>query len=205
MSQRVLDVSALTEGTADSRSLLWWGNLGMLAIEGTMFAMALATYLYLRSVNLDWPPPTVPTPDLFLPTINTIMLALSCIAAFIEDRAALRKDMTAVRLAQVICILVGITFLVINYGYIVPDLGYKWSTHAYGSIVWTIIGLHTLHMLAATGETTLLFIYGLFKPVVKKHLLDFRCVAVYWYFVALIWIPFYFVIFVEPWMRRKGS
>lgn len=205
MSQRVLDVSALTEGTADSRSLLWWGNLGMLAIEGSMFAMALATYLYLRSVNLDWPPPTVPTPDLFLPTINTIMLALSCVAAFIEDRAALRKDMTAVRLAQVICILVGIIFLVINYGYILPDLGYKWSTHAYGSIVWTIIGLHTMHMLVATGETTLLFIYGLVKPVVKKHLLDFRCVAVYWYFVALIWIPFYFVIFIEPWMRRKGS
>ena len=205
MTQRVLDVSALTEGTADSRALIWWGNLGMLAIEGTMFAMALATYLYLRSVNLDWPPSTVPKPDLLIPTINMLMLLLSCIAAFVIDRASITKNMTAIRAGHIISIAVGITFLSIQFGVIVPNLGYKWSSHAYGSIVWTIIGMHTLHMLTATGETTLLFTYSLFKPVMKKHLLDFRCTAVYWYFVALVWVPFYFVIFIEPWMQRKGS
>jgi cytochrome c oxidase subunit I+III len=205
VSQRVLDVSALTEGTADSRALIWWGNLGMLAIEGTMFAMALATYLYLRSVNLDWPPATVPKPDLLMPTVNMVMLALSCIAAFVIDRAAITRNMAAIRAGHVISIAVGLTFLFIQFAIIVPHLGYKWSTHAYGSIVWTIIGMHTMHMVAATGETGLLFVYGLFKPVLKKHLLDFRCTAVYWYFVALVWVPFYFVIFVEPWMQRKGS
>src|SRR5205823_819321 len=44
---RALDVSELPHGTADSRALLWWGNLGMMTIEGTMFAMMIATYLYL--------------------------------------------------------------------------------------------------------------------------------------------------------------
>lgn len=205
MTQRVLDVSALTEGTADSRALIWWGNLGMLAIEGSMFVMALATYLYLRSANLDWPPSTVPKPDLVMPTINAVMLLLSCIAAFVVDRAAITRNMTAVRIGHTILIIVGLTFLSIQYAVIVPNLGYKWSDHAYGSIIWTIIGLHTMHMATATGETALLFIYGLFKPVMKKHLLDFRCTAVYWYFVALVWVPFYFVIFIEPWMSRKGS
>jgi heme/copper-type cytochrome/quinol oxidase subunit 3 len=205
VTQRVLDVSGLTEGTADSRSLLWWGNLGMLAIEGTMFAMAIATYLYLRSTNLDWPPSTVPKPDLVMPTIAMVMLLLSCIPAFIIDRASLTKNMGAIRIGHVISIIVGIAFLYMQYGIIVPDLGYKWSDHAFGSIVWVSIGMHTLHMVAATGETALLFLYGLFKPVLKKHLLDFRCTAVYWYFVALVWVPFYFIIFVEPWLQRKGN
>ena len=205
MTQRVLDVSALTEGTADSRALIWWGNLSMMAIEGTMFAMALATYLYLRSVNLDWPPGTVPKPELLMPTINAALLLLSCIAALVVDRASITKNMVAIRGGQLACIVSGIIFLIIRFAIVVPALGYKWSDHAYGSIVWTIIGMHTLHMVAATGETALLFIYGLFKPVLKKHLLDFRCTAVYWYFVALTWVPFYFVIFLEPWMRRKGS
>lgn len=205
MTQRVLDVSALTEGTADSRALIWWGNLAMLAIEGTMFAMAMATYLYLRSTNLDWPPSTVPKPDLLMPTINMVMLLLSCIAAFIIDRASITKNMLPIRIGQAISIAVGLVFLYIQYAIIVPSLGYKWSSHAYGSVVWVIIGMHTLHMVAATGETALLFIYGLFKPVLKKHLLDFRCTAVYWYFVALVWVPFYFIIFIEPWMQRKGS
>jgi len=205
VTQRVLDVSALTEGTADSRALIWWGNLGMLAIEGTMFAMAMATYLYLRSTNLDWPPSTVPKPDLVMPTINMLMLLLSSIPAFVIDRASITKNMFAIRIGHVISIAVGLIFLYIQYGIIVPSLGYKWSDHAYGSVVWVIIGMHTLHVMAATGETALLFIYSLFKPVVKKHLLDFRCTAVYWYFVALVWVPFYFIIFIEPWMQRKGS
>lgn len=205
MTQRVLDVSALTEGTADSRALIWWGNLGMLAIEGTMFAMAMATYLYLRSTNLDWPPSTVPKPDLLMPTFNMVMLLLSCIPAFVIDLASITKNMLAIRIGHVISIIVGLVFLYIQYAIIVPSLGYKWSDHAYGSVIWTIIGMHTLHVVAATGETALLFIYSLFKPVVKKHLLDFRCTAVYWYFVALVWIPFYFIIFIEPWMQRKGS
>ena len=133
------------------------------------------------------------------------MLLLSCIAAFVIDRASITKNMLAIRIGHMISIVVGLTFLYIQYAIIVPNLGYKWSDHAYGSVIWTIIGMHTLHMVAATGETALLFIYGLFKPVMKKHLLDFRCTAVYWYFVALVWVPFYFVIFIEPWMQRKGS
>ena len=205
MTQRVLDVSALTEGTADSRALIWWGNLGMLAIEGSMFAMAMATYLYLRSTNLYWPPSTVPKPDLLMPTINTVMLLLSCIAAFAIDRASITKNMLAIRIGHIVSLIVAFAFLYIQYGIIVPNLGYKWSDHAYGSVVWTIIGLHALHMVAASGETGLLFVYSLLKPVTKKHLLDFRCTAVYWYFVALVWVPFYFVIFIEPWMQRKGS
>ena len=80
-----------------------------------------------------------------------------------------------------------------------------WDENAYGSIVWTCLFLHTLHMCAATGETTLLLVYAEMRPVMKKTLLDFRCLAVYWYFVILWWAPFFFMIYVEPWMRRKGS
>ena len=204
MTQRVLDVSALTEGTADSRALIWWGNLGMLAIEGTMFAMAMATYLYLRSTNLDWPPSTVIKPDLTLPTVNLLIMIVSCIPMLMADLAAKRGNVTIVRLGFATCVVAGVAILTIR-SMIVANIGFKWSDHAYGSIVWTIIGMHTLHMVAATGETALLFTYGLFKPIVKKHLLDFRCTAVYWYFVALVWVPFYFIIFVEPWLQRKGS
>src|SRR5881394_1418784 len=99
MTQRVLDVSDLPHGTADSRALLWWGNLGMMAIEGTMFAMVLATFLYLRVANLDWPPATVPKPDLTLPLVNLVLLLLLIVPALIIDRASLRDDERTVKLA----------------------------------------------------------------------------------------------------------
>ena len=37
---RVLDVSELPHGRMDSRALIWWGNLSMMTIEGTVFALA---------------------------------------------------------------------------------------------------------------------------------------------------------------------
>ena len=204
MSQRVLDVSALEEGTHDSRSLLWWGNLGMLAIEGSMFMMVLAAYLYLKTANLDWPPSTVPKPELVLPTLNLIILLLTLIPAVISDRAAYRSDKRTALVAQTVCVFAGVAFMIIR-ALNMAHLGYKWSDHAYGSVVWTIFGLHSLHMVAVTLETSLLLVYALFRPLVKKHLLDLRCTAVYWYFVVAMWLPFYFVIYIEPWMTRKGS
>src|SRR2546423_6028099 len=157
MTQRVLDVSALEEGTHDSRALLWWGNLGMLAIEGSMFVMALATYLYLKTANLDWPPSTVPKPDLALPTVNLAILLFAVIPAYLSDRAALRDDKRTALFFQTLCVGCGIAFLIIR-SINMARLGYKWSDHAYGSILWTIFGLHTLHMLAATSETSLLIV-----------------------------------------------
>jgi heme/copper-type cytochrome/quinol oxidase subunit 3 len=204
MSERVLDVSALEEETVDSRSLLWWGNLGMMAIEGTMFAMLIATYLYLKMVNLDWPPSTVPYPDLLWPTVNLAILLLTFIPALILDRAALRDDVPLSRLALGVCVVAGLAFIAIRF-LVLANLGYKWSDHAYGSVVWTCIGFHLLHVIAATAETALLFVYSLLRPIVKKQLLDFRCLAVYWFFVIVMWLPFYFIIFIEPYLSRKGS
>src|SRR5213075_1222878 len=142
MNENVLDVSALELETADSRALLWWGNLGMMVIEGTMFAMLIATYLYLRVANLDWPPSTVPNPDLTLPTVNLLIMILSCVPMIIADRAATRANVTAVRICFAICVIAGVAILVIR-SIVVANLGFKWSDHAYGSVVWISIGMHT--------------------------------------------------------------
>ena len=84
------------------------------------------------------------------------------------------------------------------------NIGYKWSDHAFGSIVWLVVGLHTFHTFAATGENTMLLSYAALKPMTRSRYLDFRCGAVYWYFVIVSWLPFYFLIYVQPWMHRKG-
>ncbi len=201
--QRVLDVSALPISTVDSRSLIWWGNLGMMAIEGSLFAMTIATFLYYRTANLDWPPATVPKPDLMLPTVNLILLILSVIPALVADRAGARMHRKGVVLGMSLVVLVGIVFLAIRV-VIMANIGYKWSDHAFGSIVWVVVGLHTFHTFAATGENAMLLSYAALKPMTKSRYLDFRCGAVYWYFVIVSWLPFYFLIYIQPWMHRKG-
>ena len=202
MTERVLDVSALEEGAADSRALLWWGNLSMMAIEGTMFAMLVGTYLYLRTANLDWPPSTVIKPDLTLPTVNLLIMIVSCIPMLMADLAAKRGNVTIVRLGFATCVVAGVAILTIR-SMIVANIGFKWSDHAYGSVIWTILGMHTFHTVAATSEAALLLVYTLFRPAMKKTFLDFRCTAVYWYFIVIMWLPFYFIVYIAPFMMRK--
>ena len=202
MSRRVIDVSALPVGTADSRSLIWWGNLAMMTIEGTMFAMLIATYLYLRVANLDWPPSTVRRPDLALPLVDLAILVLTALIMVAADRGARRARLGLVQLCFAIGVVAGIAFLAIRWDNL-AWIGFRWSDHAYGSIVWTMIGFHSFHMIAAVGETALLLFYSFVRPVTKKQVLDFRCTAVYWYFVAITWIPLFALIYVAPWLGRK--
>jgi cytochrome c oxidase subunit 1/cytochrome c oxidase subunit I+III len=201
---KVLDVSDLPMETADSRALLWWGNIGMLAIEGTMFAMLIATWLYLKTANLDWPPQNIALPPVLWPSIGLALLIVSAFFMYaLADRGAMKDDRQSIRIGHAICIAIGIAFLIIRWKD-VAALGFKWSDHAYGSVVWTCVGMHTFHMLAATGETIALLVYESVWPVTKKQLLDIRCTCVYWYFVVLAWIPFYFLIWVAPYFMRKG-
>jgi cytochrome c oxidase subunit III len=204
VTTRVLDVSDLPMETADSRALLWWGNIAMLAIEGTMFAMLIAAYLYLKAANFDWPPQSVQLPPRLWPTIALALFIVSALfMLFFADRGAVKDDINSIRIGHAICAAIAIAFLVIRWKNM-TELGFKWSDHAYGSVIWTIIGMHTFHVLAATGETISLLVYESVWPVTKKQLLDIRCTCVYWYFVVISWIPFYFIIYVAPYYVRKG-
>ena len=56
MSTRTtLDVSHLPTYAFHHRSLMWWGTAGMIVIEGTLFAIGLVVYFYLRGLAQSWP------------------------------------------------------------------------------------------------------------------------------------------------------
>src|SRR5438552_18113479 len=68
--RRTLDVSRLAPGAFGHRSILWWGTMGIVLIEGTMFALSIGAYFYLRSRSETWPP-NLPPPDLRWGRLNT--------------------------------------------------------------------------------------------------------------------------------------
>jgi hypothetical protein len=48
-----LDVSRLPRYAFSHRSPMWWGTMGMIAIEGTVFALVIVAYTYLLTVRAD--------------------------------------------------------------------------------------------------------------------------------------------------------
>src|SRR5204863_3882185 len=93
---RTLDVSTLPPGAFGSRSLMWWGTMGIVLIEGTVFALAIGAYFYLRTRMSAWPPDGVAPPDLRWGTINTLVLLASSIPNEAAKRAGERVDLRGV-------------------------------------------------------------------------------------------------------------
>ena len=60
--RRVLDVSALPDYAFGHQGLIWWGTVGFMVIEGSLFIMAMVTYFVFRTRVDAWPP-AQPNPD----------------------------------------------------------------------------------------------------------------------------------------------
>jgi cytochrome c oxidase subunit 3 len=66
----VLDVRGLPSYAFGQGSLMWWSTMGLMLIEGTVFAIGVMMYFYLRGVASAWPIDAAP-PALRWGTLNT--------------------------------------------------------------------------------------------------------------------------------------
>lgn len=198
--QAVLDVSHLPNVTFGVRSVTWWGVIGMMAIEGTLFALMIAAYFYLHSRSDNWPPGVQP-PDLLWGTLNTIVFVVSLLPNEWYRRRARKGDVRATRIGLVVLTLFGLANIVIRY-FELWHLNCDWSLTAYGSAVWTLMGLHIVHLVTDWVDTVVLTVL-FFTPMVEgRRFVDAEENTDYWYFVVLTWIPIYLVIYWAPrWLQ----
>jgi len=194
---RVLDVSTLAPGGFGYRSLMWWGTLGLVLIESTMFALVIGTYFYLRTRNSYWPPPNIAPPDLRWGTLNLVVMLASGVPNELAKKAAGRIDLRRVRLWLVVCLLFGVAFNTIR-ALEFTTLNVTFSNDAYGSIVWLLLGLHTTHIATDVVDTGVLTALMFIGPVEEQRFVDVEENAVYWYFVVFTWLPIYGVIYWAP-------
>jgi cytochrome c oxidase subunit III len=192
-----LDVSGLPTVVYGPRAPLWWGVAGIMAIEGTMFAILAVSYFYLRGNAVEWPPTGVRHPGLGITTLGLVILLASIFPMHRAAKAAEREDLKGIRLWLIVSTVLMVAFLVVR-GIVLRSLTFRWDSHAYGSLVWTAAGLHTLHVVTGTCENLLFLTLLRRGPVEDKHMLDLRLNSLYWYFVALSWAVFYCIFFLDP-------
>jgi cytochrome c oxidase subunit 3 len=207
MSARpVIDVSDLPSAALDHRSSIWWGNFLLLMIETTMFGILVAAYLYVRVIDFkQWPPPLVdvhppiyhPLPELKIASINLALLLFSVFPTIVVDRCCLRRRVGVVRIGLVVCILLGLTCVALRC-FEFKSLHFRWDSNAYGSVTWTILGMHLLHLVTGTCENLLMAAWLFRHGLDDKHARDIRVGCVYWYWIAGTWLLLYGLIFWGP-------
>ena len=198
MSKRAaIDASVLPENVFGHHSLSWWATLGFIVAEGTILAVTAVSVLYLRAGIVQWPPSGMPSPELGVPTVSLVLLLLTLLPAVWLDRAARRCDLPAVRRALVVTSLVALAALVAR-AFEFAALDVKWHENAWGSVTWTLLGLHASLMLIDLGETAGIAAISIVGPWEEKHFVDAADDAFYSGFMVLVWVPMYVVLYLLP-------
>lgn len=195
--RRTLDVSHLPTVPFGHRSLLWWGTIGFATIEGFTLLLMVASYFYLRTNELQWPPGRTPDPDLLIPTINTILLLLVMVPMRMADKAAKRMDRGGVIRGLLIATAMSIPVAILRWWDLLA-LNVRWDAHAYASAAWGVVMLHATLVFVdvfETGTLAALFLTGQAK---RKHYPDVSDAADYQYFLSTAWVPLYFIIYWGP-------
>ena len=192
-----IDVSNLPHFAFGGRGLIWWGIWGFLAIETTMLLICLVSYFYLRDRAAQWPPPPTQLPDLGIPTATLLVLLLSVVPMRLLERAAKHLDARATIKWTLACIGFGIAFCVLR-AFEFYSLNVMFDSNAYGSVVWTIIGVHTFHLVTEVVETCVIASLLLSGHRAPKYFVDSADNALYWYFIVAIWIPCYATLYLAP-------
>jgi cytochrome c oxidase subunit 3 len=197
MSTRAaIDVSELPDHAFGPRGLIWWGTVGFMVIEGSMFVMAIVVYFYLRLKVHQWPP-SLPDPFVGIATANLALVLLSCIPNMLAKRAAEHYNAPGARLWLGVLTVIGVVTLVLR-ALEYTQLNCRWGDNAYASITWVLLSLHTLHVATDVVDGAVLLALVSMQPVTKRRFVDLSENSLYWYFIVAWWIPIYLTVFWAP-------
>jgi cytochrome c oxidase subunit 3 len=193
-----LDVSGLPDHAFGSRSVMWWGALGMIATEGTVFLVVIASYFYLQGSEQSWPPADTMLPDLFWPTVNVLILLVSLLPNQFVKKASEDMQIGKVRIGMVVADLLAIAFVIVRVLEF-KHLNISWDSNAYGSITWTLLSFHTIHLVTDLFDSVVLTVLMFTRHGHEsRRFVDVSENCFYWYFVVLSWLPIYGVLYWAP-------
>lgn len=192
------DLTDLPTHAYGHRSLTWWGVIAFFMIEGTAFALAIATYFFLIPGEQSWPPEPYRPPDLLAGTLFTLIMLASEIPNTRLKRAAETKDLRQVRIGLLIMSAVCIPLFVLR-GFEFASLNVWWTDNAYGSIMWALLFLHLTHFATDFVDTVVLAcLVNTRHAAEDRRMVDVAENAMYWRFVWLLWLPIYFLLYWLP-------
>ncbi len=197
--REVANVAELPTVTFGSRSLMWWGTLGFMTIEGWTTGLLVVCYFYVRQNFESWPPLGTSLPSLTVPTVNLVLMLVSIAPAYLAARAAKRLDLAAVkRWLLALCIVI-VPIVVIRW-WELWAINTRWDSNVYGTAAWTLVGFHTSLLVLDVADTLGLMLFYAVREMPAKSFSDTADNSFYWYFTVGAWIPLYLIVYVGPYV-----
>jgi heme/copper-type cytochrome/quinol oxidase subunit 3 len=156
----------------------------LIATEGSLFAVLIASYFYIRFKSPHWPPDGINDPAVARPLLNNGLLVVSALPMLLAERAVFRDRQLMLRLGLALTFLLQLAYFALQYDSFASSWrSFRPAKDAYASLTYTIIGAHWIHV--GVGLLLLLWIQarawlGHFGP---RRNVPVQVTALYVYFV----------------------
>jgi len=154
--------------------------------EAMIFLACFVAYWFGRLGAPVWPlPGSIELPKL-IPVVMTIALVTSSLTIHRAEQFLHSKNQPGFIKWLLITILLGLAFLSMSgyeWNHLIHE-GFTIKTNLFGTVFYSITGLHGSHVLVGLG----IFLTGLFPALKGTLSLGYwRTASLYWHFVDIIW------------------
>ena len=186
-------MTEITVETLDPRArerfpIGWWGMGILIASEGTLFAMMIGSYFYLRFRNLHWPPEGVPKPHVLIPLIVLGCLTATAVPMQLASLAGLAGRLRATRRLLVLATVVQAGYFWVEIWQYLGDLHRSTPQRdAYDSIYFTLLGADHAHV-AVGVLLDLWLLWKLRSGFTRYRTAALRAIVFFWHAVIVLTI-----------------
>jgi cytochrome c oxidase subunit III len=182
-------------------------GLGMwlfIVSEAVMFGAFFAQYFYNRILSDGWPTRAgLPehferVPSFPLPVILTVLLVLSGFTAHAAQNAIRRDERDAFQGWMIVTLILGFAFLggqAYEYYNLIAVEHFTISSGIYGSVFFTLTGLHGLHVTVGALVLTGVLIRSFMGHFSARSHFGVEGSILYWHFVDVVWIALYVTLY----------
>ena len=136
-------------------------------------------------------------PKIVKPLITTLILVASSVPIALATSAIRRRDVGRLRIGLLVAVVLGVVFLILQRQLVDSSLQkFHPGDEAYGSIFYTLIGLHAAHV--ALG--VLLGAWAVLRTIRfdRTAIVTVRVVALYLHFVNVVAAVVFLVLYLSP-------
>lgn len=139
-------MSATSASHVSKRGVARTTVIVLIASESAFFGTLLMSYLYLRTGQASWPFMHPTLPRLVVPIVNTAILVVSTVIAWMALSAARRNDTPALKRWLFISLALGLVFLA-GQVFEFTRTGMRPNDLAFGGVFFALMFFHGLHVL----------------------------------------------------------
>ena len=178
------------------KSIAWWGMAMVILTEAMIFATLLSSYIFVRAAAKEWPPHPVEAPELERISLFTLILLGSSVPMVWAERGIRKGQQGRLKLGLVITMVMGLIFFVnqlIEY----HELHFGIRDHAYGSLFYSITGLHGAHLAAGLIMVGMLLVKASMGKFTAERHATVEVIGMYWHFVDVVWVFVFSTLYVS--------